>query len=314
MKTFRIITGIALLIALSVNSKAQINSKKDLEQDFENYKKQEAQNFSDFKKKRAEELKQMEQEYQDYYNSMVGLKKYYIQKKDTVKANVVDEAIKFESKVSASLGKPLKVTEKVVITKDEQPAVIFQSPKPQKVEEQPAVVFQSPKQQPQAEQPVEATTPPAQKQEELTETTFVARPEDADAVPVLTPLPKSKAKITSPFGMRMHPTLGRPIKHNGVDFGSGKNTEVYAAANGKIVLAEFSKSYGNYIIIEHKDGTGSVYAHLEKITTTKGSKVRKGELIGYTGSTGRSSGAHLHYEVRVSGTPVDPAGYLKETK
>lgn len=314
MKTLRIITGIVILITLSVSSNAQINSKKDLEQDFENYKKQEAQNFSDFKKKRAEELKRMEQEYQDYYNSMVGLKKYYIQKKDTVKANVVDEAIKFESKVSASLGKPIKVTEKVVIKSEEQPAVIFQSPKPQKVEEQPAVVFQSPKQQPQAEQPVQAITPPAQKQEELTETTFVARPEDGDAVPVLTPVPKPKAKITSPFGMRMHPTLGRPIKHNGVDFGSGKNTEVYAAASGKVVLAEFSKSYGNYIIIEHKDGTGSVYAHLEKMTTSKGSIVRKGELIGYTGSTGRSSGAHLHYEVRVSGTPVDPAGYLKETK
>lgn len=314
MKTIRITTGIAILITLTVCANAQINSKQDLEQDFENYKKQEAQNFSDFKKKRAEELKRMEQEYQDYYNSMVGLKKYYIQKKDTVKANVVDEAIKFESKVSATLGKPLKVTENITITREEQPATVIQSPNSHKVDDRPAVVFQSPKQQPQDEQPEQSSTPPALKHEELTETTFVARPEDGDAVPVLTPLPKSKAKITSPFGIRVHPTLGRPIKHNGVDFGSGKNTEVYAAAGGKVVLAEYNKSYGNYIIIEHKDGTGSVYAHLEKMATSKGSKVRKGELIGYTGSTGRSSGAHLHYEVRVSGTPVDPAGYLKETK
>ena len=81
-----------------------------------------------------------------------------------------------------------------------------------------------------------------------------------------------------------------------------------------MVLAEFNRSFGNYIIVEHKDGTSSLYAHLESIQTTKGSTVKKGDLIGYTGSTGRSSGAHLHYEVRVSGIPVNPEGYLKEVK
>lgn len=114
--------------------------------------------------------------------------------------------------------------------------------------------------------------------------------------------------------MRMHPILQRPIKHNGLDFGTGRNAEIYAAAPGKIVLAEFNGGFGNYVIVDHSNGLSSLYAHLEKINVTKGSSVSKGDIIGYSGNTGRSSGPHLHYEVRVSGIPVDPAGYLKETK
>ena len=138
--------------------------------------------------------------------------------------------------------------------------------------------------------------------------------EERRALPVLTPVPKVKSKITSPFGLRNHPTLGRPMKHNGVDFGTGRGAEIYAAADGKVVLAELNRSYGNYIVIEHKDGHSSAYAHLQSISITKGSMVRKGQLLGYSGSTGRSSGPHLHYEVRINGTPVNPKDFLIETK
>jgi len=114
--------------------------------------------------------------------------------------------------------------------------------------------------------------------------------------------------------MRNHPTLGRPIKHNGVDFGSGRGTEIYAAGNGRVVLSEFNSSFGNYIVIEHNDGQSSSYAHLDKLSVAKGDKVSKGQIIGYSGSTGRSTGPHLHYEVRVNGTPVNPQDYLLEYK
>ncbi len=111
---------------------------------------------------------------------------------------------------------------------------------------------------------------------------------------------------------RIHPTLRRPIKHNGVDFGCGRGTEVYAASSGRIVLAAFYRTYGNYVIIEHQGGTCSVYAHLDRILVSKGALIKKGGLIGYSGSTGQSTGSHLHYEVRIKGIPVNPMGYLIE--
>jgi murein DD-endopeptidase MepM/ murein hydrolase activator NlpD len=242
---------------------------------------------------------------------MMGLKNYYVEKKDTAKANAVDDIIKFEESVTYALGKRIKVTEEVKVTpieeqkvetsekKTDKPYFLKDANKPAKVEEK--------------EKKEEAKSQVTQTNEN-TETTFTPLPSDGNSIPVLTPLPKAKSKITSPFGMRMHPTLHRLIKHNGVDFGSGRNAEVYASANGKVVLAEYNRSFGNYIIVEHKDGTSSLYAHLESIATSKGRAVKKGDLIGHTGSTGRSSGPHLHYEVRVSGIPVNPEGYLKEVK
>ena len=112
--------------------------------------------------------------------------------------------------------------------------------------------------------------------------------------------------------MRNHPVLNRPIKHNGVDFGSGRDTEIFSAADGKVILSKFGKGYGNYIIIEHNDGISTVYAHLNARNVEEGDRVSRGQLIGLSGSTGRSTGPHLHYEIRVSGTPVDPEGYLKD--
>ncbi len=297
------------IIALFVNVHAQEAGKKKLEQDFEQYKQNREIDFQKFKKQREEELKKMAQEYQDYYNTMMGLKTYYVEKKDTAKANAVDDIIKFEESITYALGKRIKVTEQVKVTPVEETKI-----ETTENENTKPYFLKDANKQTATEVKTEEVKPQLTNNETLPETTFTPLPTDGDAIPVLTPLPKAKSKITSPFGVRMHPTLHRPIKHNGVDFGSGRNTEIYASANGKVVLAEFNRSFGNYIIVEHKDGTSSLYAHLESIQTTKGSKVKKGDLIGYTGSTGRSSGAHLHYEVRVSGIPVNPEGYLKEVK
>lgn len=310
MKKLKLLLGFFLVSLLVTETSAQDGGKKKLEQDFEKYKQDREFDFQKFKKQREEELKKMQEEYQDYYNSMMGLKKYYVEKKDTAKANAVDDIITFEKNVSTALGKPIKVTEQVVISPaNEEKVEVVETPQQQTIisKDDEKIVQQSNQN--------EAKNKPAVASEEIkTETTFTPLPTDGNTIPILTPVPKGKSKITSPFGVRMHPTLHRPIKHNGVDFGSGRSADVYASANGKVILAEYNRSFGNYIIVEHKDGTSSLYAHLEKIITAKGQQIKKGDLIGYTGSTGRSSGPHLHYEVRVSGIPVNPQGYLKEVK
>ncbi|BDX37587.1 hypothetical protein CYCD_09420 [Tenuifilaceae bacterium CYCD] len=310
MKKLKLLLGFFLVSLLITETSAQDGGKKKLEQDFEKYKQDREFDFQKFKKQREEELKKMQEEYQDYYNSMMGLKKYYVEKKDTAKANAVDDIISFEKNVSTALGKPIKVTEQVVITPaNEEKVEVVETP------QQQTIISKDDEKIVQQNNQNEAKNKPVVANEEIkTETTFTPLPTDGNTIPILTPVPKAKSKITSPFGVRMHPTLHRPIKHNGVDFGSGRSADVYASANGKVILAEYNRSFGNYIIVEHKDGTSSLYAHLEKITTAKGQQIKKGDLIGYTGSTGRSSGPHLHYEVRVSGIPVNPQGYLKEIK
>ena len=99
-----------------------------------------------------------------------------------------------------------------------------------------------------------------------------------------------------------------------MDFGTGMDAEIYAAADGKVTLAKYSKTYGDYIIVEHKNGYSTVYAHLNKYSVKLGDMVKKGQVVGLTGTTGRSTGPHLHYEVRIKGTPVNPAGYLSYLK
>jgi len=310
----------SLLVALFIsitNLQAQESGKKKLEDDFEQYKKNRDLDFQDFKKKREAELKKMQQEYQDYYNEMTGLKKYYTQKKDTVKAKAVDDIISFEKTISAALGKSLKVTEEVKFEVKENNIPIKVEPikKPKietekKNEQKINIPQKTDKQDIKQQNETPTVTQPA-----VVEQPKVEQPvKEPGLSPSLTPLPKAKATITSPFGVRNHPTLGRPIKHNGVDFGSGKGTEIYAADKGKVIVSEFNSSFGNYVVIEHKDGQSSTYAHLDKLSVSKGEMVTKGQIIGYSGSTGRSTGAHLHYEVRVKGTPVNPKDYLLEYK
>jgi len=289
----RFIFFFVLLNLLGISSFAQEKRKSQQEADFEKFKREREQDFQDFKQKREAELKKMEQDYLDYYNEMTGLKKHYEEKKEPEKAQAVQEIIDYENTIAKTLG--YKIPER-----------IKEKAKDETTTENPISTNEDIKD---AKENIEE-----KKEPETPTLTLKADVGTRDGIPVLTPVPKRLAKITSPFGVRIHPTLGRPIKHNGVDFGSGRGAEVFAASSGKVALAQYNGTYGNYIIIEHNDGTSSVYAHLERITTTKGSPVRKGEVIGYTGSTGRSTGPHLHYEVRIKGIPVDPKGYLIEAK
>jgi len=295
---------VLLMIGLSLS--AQVKTKKQMEDDFEKYKKEQARDFDNFKQRREEELRRMQKEYQDYYDSMLGLKKYYTKVKDTVKVNVVNEIIKFETNVSNALGNKLLIAKKV----DIQSYSVTQPAKEEPIVTQPII------DQPIAKSEEKPEVKPISPEVAAPTMAVAAMPEAYTAAnsyfPSLTPLPKPKARITSPFGFRLHPILKKQVKHNGVDFGSGRGVDVFAAGDGNVVLAEFSTSFGNYVVVEHTNGLSTVYAHLECLKVSKGMKVTKGQLIGQSGSTGRSTAPHLHYEVRVSGTPINPADYLKE--
>ncbi|MEQ1494225.1 MAG: M23 family metallopeptidase [Novosphingobium sp.] len=122
--------------------------------------------------------------------------------------------------------------------------------------------------------------------------------------------PLDSATMTSSFGMRTHPVLGGRRGHKGVDLAMPTGTPVYATADGVIGKAEWFSSYGLYIAIEHGGNIQTRYGHLSRLTVAAGQKVRKGDLIGYVGSTGRSTGPHLHYEVRIAGAAVNPIPYM----
>jgi murein DD-endopeptidase MepM/ murein hydrolase activator NlpD len=110
--------------------------------------------------------------------------------------------------------------------------------------------------------------------------------------------------VTSPFGYRW----GR--LHAGIDIGVPYGTPIHAAAAGTVVLAGWTGGYGNYTCIDHGGGMATCYAHQSSYAVSNGAQVAQGQVIGYVGSTGHSFGAHLHFEVRIHGNPVDPLGYL----
>ena len=123
-------------------------------------------------------------------------------------------------------------------------------------------------------------------------------------------MPVDGVRLSSSYGMRNHPVLGSRRAHNGVDLAGATGTPVYATADGLVARADYWGSYGNYIQIEHGDDLQTRYAHLSGYEVVAGERVVKGQLIGYIGSTGRSTGPHLHYEVRIDGQPVDPRPYM----
>jgi murein DD-endopeptidase MepM/ murein hydrolase activator NlpD len=116
--------------------------------------------------------------------------------------------------------------------------------------------------------------------------------------------------ISSRFGRRLHPIFHTWRMHAGVDIGAGYGTPVRAAAAGQVVVAGVITGYGNAIVVDHGDGIATLYGHLSRFGVRRGAQVDAGEAIGAVGNTGNSTGPHLHFEVRVNGTPVDPLPYL----
>ena len=143
--------------------------------------------------------------------------------------------------------------------------------------------------------------------------TLAKRKEELVAsMPAIQPVSnKDLRRIGSYFGYRTDPFYKVTKFHEGIDFTAPVGTDIYATGDGTVTSVEFSRSgYGNCIIINHGFGYQTVYAHLSKMNVKKGEKVKRGQVIGFVGNTGKSTSPHLHYEVRKSGRPVDPINYF----
>ncbi|MBE9069668.1 peptidoglycan DD-metalloendopeptidase family protein [Leptolyngbya cf. ectocarpi LEGE 11479] len=116
--------------------------------------------------------------------------------------------------------------------------------------------------------------------------------------------------VTSRFGSRLHPVLGYRRFHAGIDFGASYGTGIVAADSGKVIFSGWYGGYGNSVIIDHGGGLTTLYAHASRLNVREGQAVSKGQSIAAVGSTGLSTGPHLHFEVRRNGNPVDPMGFL----
>ena len=123
--------------------------------------------------------------------------------------------------------------------------------------------------------------------------------------------PLKSYTITSPFGMRKHPVLGYERMHEGVDMSAPQGTPIYAAKSGKVTTASYQKGgAGNYVSINHGDGFSSIYMHMTRYIVSKGQYVNAGQVIGYVGSTGISTGPHLHFGIAYKGEYVNPMKYI----
>lgn len=136
--------------------------------------------------------------------------------------------------------------------------------------------------------------------------------EEARYVQSITPSiwPSHSRSITSGFGYRTDPFTSRIAFHNGIDFSGDSNDPIYAAASGVVAQSGWDDQYGYHVILDHARGLRTVYMHLNEHLVSKGDQVKKGDWIGKMGSTGRSTGTHLHYEIHRYGSPVNPSNYL----
>lgn len=116
--------------------------------------------------------------------------------------------------------------------------------------------------------------------------------------------------LTSPYGYRIHPILDYERLHAGLDIGAKFGEEIIAADGGTVLISEYSDSYGNFVLIDHGDRYSTAYGHMSEIAVEAGQEVKQGELIGYIGSTGWSTGPHLHFEIRLDGERIDPEEFF----
>ena len=132
----------------------------------------------------------------------------------------------------------------------------------------------------------------------------------ANSAPNLWPV---EGQVTGSFGERIDPFNGEGAFHSGVDIGSSYGARIIAPADGVVTFTDNMGGYGKAIMIDHGNGISTRYGHLSGFAVTAGQHVKRGDVIGYVGESGRSTGPHLHYEVRINDTPVNPYKYLRLT-
>ena len=124
-------------------------------------------------------------------------------------------------------------------------------------------------------------------------------------------VPIQNMSLSSSYGMRVHPITGKVARHNGIDIPAPHGTPIYATADGIVGRAQRLGGYGNYVEVEHGNAIQTRYGHMSSYVVVPGQSVKKGDILGYVGSTGRSTGNHLHYEVRIEGAPVNPMPFVR---
>ena len=122
-----------------------------------------------------------------------------------------------------------------------------------------------------------------------------------------------EGRLMSPFGGRTDPLSGEGAIHTGVDLSVPQGTPVHVAADGIVVHADWSNGYGRLVIVDHGNGLQTYYGHLYRFEVVTGQEIRRGDIVGQSGSSGRVTGPNLHYEVRMAGTPVNPYPYLAKS-
>ena len=163
---------------------------------------------------------------------------------------------------------------------------------------------------PETTKPTDAGENPGPGEDEEKETEPEETTKPTDPAPVSWIRPCSYVLLTSPFGYRDAPTSGASSYHQGVDLAGPEGTPIYASRSGTVTIATYSKSAGYYVTINHGDGFSSIYMHMTNYVVSPGTKVAQGQLIGYMGSTGISTGPHLHFGIAYNGTYVNPALYV----
>ena len=239
------------------------------------------------------------------------------EKADTLLAKLVDKGMEYEAMMDHSEDEQARLMKEIANKKDEYDAAVYRewlaTSVPPTTKPKPPRQTQAPTTKPTVPN---ATTKPAEttKPKETTapkETTSKeTTPKETTSSKVTWKVPIKYTSFTSPYGWRIHPVYGTKKFHYGVDLSAPTGTPIYASRGGTVEIATFSSTAGYYVQINHGDGFRSVYMHMTHYTVSAGQHVGQGEVIGYCGSTGTSTGPHLHFGISKNGSYVNPANYI----
>ena len=267
-------------VCFYTNASAQTNEelgryKKEQQQKLDDYKKKQNQEIEAYKKKQQEEIEKLRKEYIKYEKER-------------------------EAEIAAFKNKNINPDLKKKAEEAEKKNKIIDNPQPVEIEKEEEIT----------KEVIEPKNEIEKKAIPKTTTADKRKIEIEANRPVFFPIDK-KHPITSHYSNnRTHPVLKKKRPHNGVDFGAPKGTPVFAPADGIVEIARYSKSAGNWIMVNHQNGYKTVYMHFDKHAVKEGQQVKRGQVIGYIGNTGYSTGPHLHYEVRHNNVPINPMKFL----